>query len=163
MAISASMQTPTSCESQVRDTIRPTDVPGVMHPDAADTCPGAASVEAAVEVPRVDRESPAGSEDQAKIMPRIACLCSGIVLLLTADLQRGQADLRERQHRDGAFSFRVRVQQVMADARELPVDVQLGRSGADVVPAETKRFTPAQASSQREAICNTPHTQTRTA
>lgn len=85
-------------------------------------------------------------------MPSAACVCSGLVLLLTAALERGQADVRERQNSSGAFGLRVGVQQVTADALELPVDVQFGGGSADVVPGEAEDLTTAQAEHEDQDV-----------
>ncbi len=77
---------------------RPAGVAGVVDADAADTCAGAPGMEAAVEIARLDRRSPAGREHEAEILPDRSGYFPGLVLFLVAEVERGQADIRQRQN-----------------------------------------------------------------
>src|SRR5689334_10794606 len=72
-----------------------------VHGDLRDLCPGDAPVEAAVEVARLDGCAIARGEDQAGVDPGSVCVVAVGVLVLLAELKRGDAQVRQREWRLG--------------------------------------------------------------
>ena len=73
----------------------PARLPGAVHGDPGHSRPHDAAIEAADEVTRFDRRPMTGSEHQAGIDPGIPSPLTVGVLLLPAELERGEAQVRE--------------------------------------------------------------------
>lgn len=76
-----------------------------MNGDLSDGGAGDAAVLGAVEVAGFDRQSVAGREDHAGVVPGVAGLLSGGLLLLVAVRQCGDADGRQREGSIGLFGL----------------------------------------------------------
>ena len=78
-----------------------------------------------LKVARLDRRAVPGGEDQAGVDPAISRTVTVSVLLLLADLERGDAQVRQRQRCLGCLSLDLAADELVPDALELLADVQL--------------------------------------
>ncbi|GAA2051385.1 hypothetical protein GCM10009757_24230 [Streptomyces cheonanensis] len=73
-------------------------MPGVPQRDHPDACPPGADGEVASEVAGFDRGAVARGEDQiVPVLPQVAGSPLGVELLLTPELERGKAQVRQRK------------------------------------------------------------------
>ena len=70
-----------------------------MHGDPGNTCLDDAAIEAPAEVAWLDRCAVPGREDQASLDPRIPGALAVSVLLLLAELERGDAQVNKGEGR----------------------------------------------------------------
>ena len=82
-----------------------------------------AAVEAAAEVARLDRRAVAGGEHQAGVDPGVSGALPVGVLLLPAELERGDAQVGEGKRGLGRFGLGLAAQELAADALDLLTDV----------------------------------------
>jgi len=89
-----------------------------MDSDPADLCLTDTPVEAAGEVPRLNRRAEPGGEHQAGLRPATGGTLAVGVLLLPAELQRGHAQVREGERRVPPDSDKITLQ--MLQVGDLP-------------------------------------------
>ena len=123
-----------------------------MHSDLGDPCLGDAAVEAATEVARLDRGAVPGGEDQAGIDPGVPGLLAVGVLLLPAELERGDAQVRKGKRGFKPFGLGGTAQELAADTLQLLTDVQFGVVEADQLPGEAEELALAQAQDQKQDV-----------
>src|SRR5215471_19632716 len=98
---------------------------GAVHCDLGNPGLCDATVEAAVEVARLDRCAVAGGEHQAGFGPCIVSMIAVSVLLLSAELKRGDAQVRQGEGCPGCVGLGLAAQELAADALELLGHIQL--------------------------------------
>jgi hypothetical protein len=84
-------------------------------------------------------------EDQAGISPAVSHAVAVSVLLLFANLERGNAQVGQRQRCLGCFGLDLAANELASDSLELLADVQLGVIEVDLIPGQAEDFTPTQA------------------
>jgi hypothetical protein len=102
-----------------------------VHCDLGNLGPGNAAVETAIEVPRLDERAVTGSEHQTGVDPSSANPGPVGILLLLAELERGDAEVREGERSVGSFRFGLAAQELTANTLHLLPDVQLTRVEVD--------------------------------
>jgi hypothetical protein len=119
---------------------RPARLPCAVHGDPGNSRTRDAAVEAAAEVARLDRRAAAGGERQAGVNPGACGADSVGVLLLPAELERGDAQLGKGEGGIGRLGLGLPAQQLAADALKLLADVKLTTVEVDQLPAEPEEF-----------------------
>jgi hypothetical protein len=97
-----------------------------VHGDLGDFRSGDAAVEAAAEVARLDRCAVPGGEDQAGVDPGVSRAFPVGLLLLPAELQCRDAQVREGERGLGCFGLGLAAKKLAANTLELLADVQFG-------------------------------------
>jgi hypothetical protein len=129
---------------------RPAGLPGAVDGDPRHLGLGEAAVEAAAEVPRLEGCAMSGGEHQAGINPGTIGTVAVTLLLLGAELERGHAQLGQRQRRFGCLGLDLAAEQLAADPLDLLADVQLGRIEVGQIPGQSEDFALAQAQGQAQ-------------
>jgi hypothetical protein len=109
-------------------------------------------VEAAVEVTRLDGRAMAGGEYQAGLDPGPTCPGTVSLLLLPAEPECGDAEVRKGEWRVGGFGLGLAAQELVVNALYLLADVQLARAEIDQVPGEPEQFASAQAENEDQDV-----------
>ena len=99
----------------------------------------------------------AGGEHQAGVDPGAAGALAVGVLLLPAELERGDAQVGQGKRSLGRFGLGLAAQELVADALNLLADVQLGSIEVDQLPGEPEQFPFAQPEDQDQDVGRVQH------
>jgi hypothetical protein len=116
-----------------------------------------AAAEAAVEVPRHDRRTVPGGEDQAGIDPGISRSLPVGVLLFLAELERSDTQVRERQRCLGCFGLGPVADELAVGPLDLLFDVELSAVKVYQFPGEPQQLTSAQTEDQDQDVSAVQH------
>ena len=129
---------------------RPAGLPGAVDGAPRHLGLGEAAVEAAAEVPRLKGRAMSGGEHQAGINPGTVGAVAVTLLLLGTDLERGHAQLGERQRCFGCLGLDLAAEQLAADPLDLLADVKLGSVEVGQIPGQAGDFALSQAQHQNQ-------------
>ncbi|HLI37260.1 MAG TPA: hypothetical protein VKV80_07940 [Streptosporangiaceae bacterium] len=91
-------------------------------------------------------------EDQARVLPGIPGAGAVGVLLLLAELERSDAQVRQRQRSLGGFGLDRAPDETPVDTLKLLSDIQLGGIEVDSIPGEPEHFALAQVQHEDEDV-----------
>jgi hypothetical protein len=83
-------------------------------------------------------------EDQARIYPAVSRAFTVSVLLLLTEIQRGHAQLGQRQRCLGCLGLHLTTDKLAPDSLELLPDMQLGVVKVNLILGQAEDFTPSQ-------------------
>ena len=123
---------------------------GAVDGDPRDARGDDAAVEAAVEVPRLDRGAVPGGEHQPGIDPAVSGTIIVGILLFPADVKSSHTQVRKRKGRLRGLCLDLAADELASHALELLADIQLGGIQVDLIPGKAKDFSPAQAEDENQ-------------
>ena len=134
------------------DQERGAGAPGVLDSDVTDSRFPAPFCELPVEVARLIGRTTDAGEYETWVLPgaRGAALVGG--LALSTQLERGQADIRQRKNGSGAWCFGLTVPDLMARLLELLPDMDLSGIEVDIWPSEPECFATAQTENENQHV-----------